>query len=312
MKVAVIEGGRSLERGVSLRTSGRVQDGLERLGHEVTAIEADGVMIESLRALKPAVAMIAVHGATGEDGTIQQLLELLEIPYTGSSPAASALASDKAFTKIVLRAAGLPTPESALIDGTSLRELGIGSLLPEIGERLGWPLIVKPVAQGSALGVSLARSESEVPAALLSALSYDSRALLESQVVGRELAIAVLEQDGGPTVLPVVEAVPVGDVYDFEARYEAGATRLVCPADLDSETTAKVMALAAEAFEALGCSGCARVDVILTSEGEASILEVDTVPGLTQTSLVPQAAEAAGIGFEALLEQLLTLALTRD
>ncbi|MCX6387830.1 MAG: D-alanine--D-alanine ligase [Solirubrobacterales bacterium] len=309
MKVAVLEGGRSLERGVSLRTGGRVKDALERLGHEAISLDADTSLISNLRAHRPDVAFIALHGRDGEDGTVQQILDLLGIPHTGSDVGASARTADKSIAKRRLIAAGLPTPDFFVLDDTAVRDLAAVQLVPEIGERLGWPMIIKPALQGSALGLTLVRGEADVPAALLSALSYDSRILFERHVEGRDLAVTVLVGPEGAEALPAVEAIPEGDRYDFEARYEIGATRFECPAKLTAEQSGQAANLAERAVEALECSGFPRVDLILAENGEMTILEVDTVPGLTQTSLVPLACGAKGIDFDSLIAKMLELAV---
>lgn len=312
MRVALLEGGRSLERGVSLRSGARVRDALTRLGHSVTGLDADSNLVAALRAERPDVAFIALHGREGEDGTVQQILELLEIPYTGSGPEACSRTVDKSLAKGVLRSAGLPTPDSITLDGSAVRDLGAAQAIPEIGERLGWPLVVKPARGGSALGLSLARGEAEAPAAILAALSYDSTALLERWVDGRDLAVTVIDSPTGPIALPAVEAVPTGDNYDFEARYEIGATRFVCPAELEPSISNRAAELAVAAFRCFGCCGVARVDLLLDSAGELTILELDPVPGMTQTSLTPLAAEAAGIHFDDLIQQIIELALAAD
>ena len=310
MKVALLEGGRSLERGVSLRSGARVRDALIRLGHETVTLDADSDLVDELRAEQPDVAFIALHGRDGEDGTVQQLLELLGIPYTGSGPDACARTIDKELAKSELRAAGLPTPDSICLDGNAVRELGAAQAIPEIGKRLGWPMIVKPVEGGSSLGLSLARSAEQAPAAILSALSYDKRALLETWIDGRDLAVAVIDSDEGPIALPAVEAVPEGDSYDFEARYEIGASRFVCPAEIDSAVAERVAEIAVAAFQCFGCAGVARVDMLLDADNGISVLELDPIPGMTQTSLVPLAAEAGGIGFDDLVRKMLELALS--
>ncbi|CAB4869453.1 unannotated protein [freshwater metagenome] len=309
LKIAVLEGGRSLERGVSLRTGGRVKDALARLGHEVVSVDADTSMISNLRAQKPDVAFLALHGRDGEDGTVQQVLDLLEIPHTSSNAAASARTGDKALAKRRFRAAGLPTPDFYVLDSTAVRELAAVELVPTIGERLGWPMILKPALQGSSLGVALAHKEEDVPGALLSALSYDDRVLFEQYCPGRDLAVAVVGKPEGAVAWPPVEAIPGGDQYDFQARYEIGSAKFECPARLDSATYERACELAVSAFEALQCSGVARVDLILGEDGALTILEIDSVPGLTQTSLVPLAAEAAGLEFDALIELMLDLAV---
>jgi D-alanine-D-alanine ligase len=305
MKVAVLKGGRSLERGVSLRSGARVEDALERLGHEVLPLEAEGDLVKRLASGAPDVAFVALHGPGGEDGTAQELLEILGIPFTGPGVAACARCIDKVLAKHELRSAGVPTPDWFAFNETAFRELGAADALGDLEERLGFPLVVKPSRGGSALGVRFAENWFDVPEALVSAFSYDSRVLLERFVNGRELAVSVL----GGEPLPVVEAIPrAGDSYDFEARYEIGRTSFVCPAELGSDDMAAVTEAALGAYEALGCSGFSRVDLILGPDGP-QVLEVNAIPGLTDTSLLPQAAEAAGMSFEQLVEKILELAL---
>jgi D-alanine-D-alanine ligase len=301
----VLKGGRSLERGVSLRSGARVEDALERLGHEVVALEADGELVKRLVAQKPDVAFVALHGVGGEDGTAQELLEILGIPFTGPGVTACARCIDKVLAKHELRSAGVPTPDWFAFNETAFRELGAADALGELEQRLGFPLVVKPGRGGSALGVKFAASWYEVPEALVSAFSYDDRVLLERFVKGRELAVSVL----GGGALPIVEAIPRGgDSYDFEARYEIGRTSFVCPAELDAAAAEAVTEGALAAYEALGCSGFSRVDLILGEDGP-QVLEVNAIPGLTETSLLPQAAEAADMSFERLVERILELAL---
>jgi D-alanine-D-alanine ligase len=307
LKVAVLKGGRSLERGVSLRSGARVEDALQRLGHEVVPLDVGADLVERLTADRPDVAFIALHGPDGEDGTAQELLEILGIPYTGPGVAACARCMDKVLAKHELREAGIPTPDWFAFNATAFRELGAADTLEQIEERLGFPLVVKPAAQGSALGVRFASSREEVPQALVSAFSYDDRVLLERYVRGRELAVGVL----GGEPLPIVEAIPrESDLYDFEARYEIGRTEFVCPAELDAAAEEAVTQAALRAYEALGCSGFPRVDLMLGAEGP-TVLEVNAIPGLTDTSLLPQAAEATGLEFEQLVGRILELALER-
>lgn len=311
-RVAVLKGGRSLERQVSLRSGARVQDALERLGHDVVPIDAGADLVARLRAAAPDVAFVALHGRDGEDGTVQELLDLLGIPCTGSGAAACMKCADKPLAKQLLRDAGIPTPEFFAFGETAFRDLGAADALPAIAERLEFPLVVKPASQGSALGVRFARNAGDIPAALMSALSYDRRVLLERFVPGRDLAVGILDGPEGPEALPIVEAIPLGDAYDFEARYEIGRTRFACPADLEGEVAARAASIALDAYAQFGCAGFARIDLILERESEVlEVLEADTVPGLTETSLVPQAAEAGGIPFDRLVERVLDHALTR-
>ena len=308
MKVAVLKGGRSLERGVSLRSGARVEDALDRLGHEVTALDAGGDLVQRLVESRPDAAFIALHGPDGEDGTAQELLEILGIPYSGPGVLACMRCMDKVIAKHEMRAAGVPTPDWFAFNQTAFRDLGAAETLPEIEGRLGFPLVVKPARQGSSLGVEFAAARERVPQALLAAFSYDDRVLLERYVPGRELAVSVL----GGEALPVVEVIPQeSDAYDFAARYEIGRTTFECPARLGDAAAEAVSATALGAYEALGCSGFSRVDLMLDEDGP-QVLEVNAVPCLTDTSLLPQAAEAAGLSFEQLVERVLELALERS
>jgi D-alanine-D-alanine ligase len=307
MRVAVLKGGSSLERGVSLRSAARVEDALEELGHESIGIDVGRDLVDRLRSDRPDVVFIALHGPGGEDGTVQELLEILDLPYTGPGVAACALCMDKVASKHEIRAAGLPTPDWAAFNATAFRELGAADTLDEIEARLGFPLVVKPASQGSSLGVEFASSRDEVPQALVAAFSYDDRVLLERYVKGHELAVSVL----GADPLPIVEAIPrEGDFFNFEARYEIGRTEYVCPADLPQAEARTVQELATRTYERLGCGGFARVDLMLGADGP-QVLEVNAIPGLTDTSLFPMAAEAAGIGFTELVERILSSARER-
>ena len=305
MKVAILKGGRSLERGVSLRSGARVEEALGRLGHEAIPLDAGPDLVKELIAAAPDVAFVAMHGPGGEDGTAQELLEILGVPFTGPGVAACTRCMDKVLAKHELVAAGVPTPDWFAFNETAFREMGAADALGGMEERLGFPLVVKPSRGGSALGVKFAASWFEVPEALISAFSYDDRVLLERFIEGRELAVSVL----GSEPLPIVEAIPAGgDRYDFEARYEIGRTMFECPAELSDAEVAAVTDTALAAYDALGCAGFSRVDLILGEDG-AQVLEVNAIPGLTDTSLLPQAAEAAGMSFEDLVERILDLAL---
>jgi D-alanine-D-alanine ligase len=305
-RVAVLKGGRSLERQVSLRSGARVEDALKRLDHEVVAIDVALDLIRRLRETAPDVAFIAMHGRDGEDGTVQELLEILDIPYTGSGVLACTRATDKVLAKHLMVEAGIPTPEFFAFNETAFRELGAAEALPAIEERLDFPIVVKPSSQGSALGIKFARSAADVPAALVAAFSYDSRVLLERHIDGRDLAVSILDDEP----LPVVEAVPrEEEFYDFEARYEIGRTDFVCPADLPDGLTERAQELAVRTYRLLGCSAFARVDLMLDAAGDLSVLEANPIPGLTETSLLPQAAEAAGVSFDELVGRILELAL---
>ncbi len=307
MKVAVLKGGRSLERQVSLRSGARVEDALASGDHEVIAIDAGDDLVRQLKDARPDVAFIALHGADGEDGTVQELLEILAIPYTGPGVGACRRSMDKAAAKQELREAGIDTPDWVSFSQTAFAELGAADALDEIEERLGFPLVVKPARGGSSLGVRFAASRDAVPQAIVSALSYDDRVLLEQHVDGRELSVAMLDAEP----LPVVEIRPRDeDRYSYEARYEIGRTEFICPAELDDVDLTAVRDAAIRTWEALSCEGFARVDLILGERGP-QVLEVNAVPGLTDTSLFPMAAEAAGMAFEELCERIVSLAAAR-
>jgi len=309
--VAVLKGGRSLERQISLKSGVRVQDALERLGHEVIAIDVGHDLVARLREASPDVAFVALHGRDGEDGTVQELLEAVGIPYTGSGVSACIRCADKVIAKHHMLDAGIPTPDFFAFNETAFKELGAADALPAIEQRLGFPLVVKPSNQGSALGIKLAREAKDVPGALVAAFSYGDKVLLERHVDGRDLAVSVLDRDGGgePLVLPVVEAIPHEDDR-YEARYEIGRTDFVCPAELSAEVADRARELALHVWNVLGCAGFARIDLMLDEHsGELLVLEANAIPGLTATSLLPQAAEAAGIGFDELIGRVVELAL---
>jgi D-alanine-D-alanine ligase len=310
-RIAVLKGGRSLERQVSLKSGARVQGALERLGHEAIAIDVGPDLVERLRSERPDAAFIALHGRDGEDGTVQELLEIVGIPYTGSGVSACIRASDKALAKHVMRDAGIPTPDFYAFNETAFRELGAAGALPAIEERLDFPIVVKPASQGSALGIKFARTAADVPTALVAAFSYDRKVLLERYVRGSDLAVSVLDGPSGPEALPVVEAFPRDeDFYDFTARYEIGRTSFVCPAELEPDVSARAAELALTVYRVLGCAGFARIDLLLDETSrDLYVLETNPIPGLTETSLLPQAAEAAGIEFDQLIERILSRAL---
>jgi D-alanine-D-alanine ligase len=307
-RVAVLKGGRSLERQVSLASGGRVQEALERNGHEVHGVDVGHDLVARLREIAPDVAFVALHGRDGEDGTVQELLEVLGIPYTGSGISACVLSSDKVLAKHAMVAAGIPTPDFLSFNETAFKELGASEALGAVEERLGFPIVVKPADQGSALGIKFAQSPEDVPAALVAAFSYSTKVVLERHVEGRDLAVSILDGQA----LPIVEAVPLDeDFYDFAARYTIGRTRFVCPADLDDVTTARAQELALAVHDLLGCRHFSRVDLMCdAATGELFVLEANVIPGLTETSLLPQAADEVGIAFDELVARMLGLALS--
>lgn len=315
-RVAVLKGGSSLERSVSLRSGARAESALRRLGHDVVAIDAGPDMLELLLQAEPDVAFVALHGRDGEDGTVQGLLEAIDLPYTGSAPGACMCCTDKALAKYLMRDAGVPTPAWSAFKESAVKDLGVAAALPEIGRKLGFPMVVKPASQGSALGVKFARDSDELPGAIVGALSYDRKVVLERYVKGRDLAVSVLDAEssgGEPVALPVIEAIPRDEeFYNYEARYEIGMTTFVCPAELPAGVTERAQELALRVYALLGCHGVARVDLMLDEQsGELTVLETNVVPGLTETSLLPMAADAAGVFFDELIARMLESAFTR-
>ncbi len=264
----------------------------------VVAIDVGPDLVEQLSGCGAEVAFVALHGRDGEDGTVQELLEVAGIPYTGSGVSACIRASDKVLAKHAMRDAGIPTPDFYAFNETAFRELGAAVALPAMGERLRFPIVVKPASQGSALGIKFARSPGRCPGRARGGLLLRPQG--PARAVRRRPRARRLDHRsgrGGPRALPVVEAVPQDeDFYDFESRYEIGRTRFVCPAELEDAVAGRAQEIALEVYELLGCSGFARVDLMLDAAGgELFVLEVNPIPGLTETSLLPQAADAAGI-----------------
>jgi len=307
-RVAVLKGGTSLEREVSLRSGTNVEAALRRLGHEVLPMDADQHLVRHLREERPDVAFVALHGRGGEDGTVQEILEILQIPYTGSGVLASERAMDKVVSKALFRAAGVQVPHGYAFSKEAFSRMGAADTLPDIQQTLGLPLCVKPARQGSALGISMVKEPGDLAAAILNAMGYDDRVLVERFVPGRELAVSVVMAKQ-PWALPVVEAVPLGhDFYDFEARYTPGETELRPPRDVEDDIIQEAARVSILAAETLGCRGIARVDLILDDEGRLWVLEINTIPGMTDTSLLPKAAEIAGLGFDRVVADMLALA----
>ncbi len=315
-RVAVLKGGGSLERSVSLRSGSRAQSALARLGHEVIAIDAGPGLVAELHDASPDVAFVAMHGREGEDGSVQGLLETVGIPYTGSGPAACMRCTDKALAKYLMQEAGIPTPHFSAFKESVIKDLGVAAALGDVERRLGFPMVVKPATQGSALGVKFARSEQELPGAIVGALSYDRTVVIERYIKGRDLAVSVLDAEapgGPPAALPVLEAIPrEEEFYNYESRYEIGMTTFVCPAELPDGVAERAQEMALRTYQLLGCHGVARVDLMLEeSSGELTVLETNVVPGLTETSLLPLAADAAEIWFDTLVGRILQSAFTR-
>ncbi|MGH2636734.1 MAG: D-alanine--D-alanine ligase family protein [Actinomycetota bacterium] len=306
--VAVLAGGRSPEREVSLRSGHRVASALQARGHHARLLDpAEGPFVENVSTATVSACYIALHGKDGEDGTVQRVLDTLGIAYTGSTPLACQVAFDKVLAKETLDAAGVRTPPWAAIQATALRDLAGGPALHLVVDRLGLPLVVKPSRAGSAMGLTFVERESDLPSAVMSALSFSDAAIVERRVDGPEVAAGTLSAEP----LPLVEIVPKSGVFDYAARYTPGATEYYAPARLDPEVTAAAQAAAARAFEVLGVRDVGRADVMIDVDGVPWIVDVNVSPGMTDTSLLPMAAQAAGIGFEELCDRVLGLAVDR-
>ncbi len=293
----VAMGGRSLEREISLRSGHRVERALRTLGYTVHALDVDGDFIDRVLSERPRFVFVAMHGRGGEDGTLQDLLETLGLRYTGSDPLASALCMDKMLFKRMLRLHNIPTPAFHSFNETAFRELGGARTFPRLLEELGLPVVVKPVAQGSAIGIKFVATPEQLPSAILGAFGYGDRVLVEERIVGRELAVTVMDSPAGPRALPIVELFTPESFYSYEVHYTIGQLRMEVPAELSDAVRARVEAVALDSYTLMGCRDFARVDLILDEHDEPQVLEINTIPGLTETGITTAAAEAAGMTF---------------
>ena len=305
MKVAVLAGGRSAEREVSLRSGGEVAEALRRRGHDVRLVDLDARVWETLRDGGFDCAFVALHGRLGEDGTVQGMLEILGLPYTGSGVLASALCIDKSRANRALAAAGLDVPDFEELDGAFT-----GGEAERLLERLGAPVVVKPVREGSTIGLTIAHEADGLADGIMLAARYDRRVMCQRFVKGVEITVGVL---AAPVlqVLPTLEIVSENPVYDYDAKYTPGKSHHIIPARVPEEATRRAAAAAGDAFQVLGCDGMARVDFIVADDGTPWFLEVNTVPGLTPVSLLPDAVRAAGMSFEEFCEAQVRHALAR-
>ncbi|MDP2905673.1 MAG: D-alanine--D-alanine ligase [Candidatus Omnitrophota bacterium] len=298
-KIGVFMGGPSREREISLKSGVAVIAALTELGLEVAGIniktDDPQEAISAVRRQKIDCAFLALHGRFGEDGTIQEILEAIKIPYTGSGVAASRLAMDKSAALKLFKDCGLSVPDYQVIEK---RERGSAAAL---SLRFGLPLVIKPAAEGSSIGLSIIRNLEEFEQAVDFAFSSQNKIITSVYVPGREMTVGILNEDP----LPVVEIIPKKEFFDYEAKYKQGMTSYEVPAKLDNGVAENIKSAALSAHKALGCFGCSRVDIILSPDNLPYILEVNTIPGMTATSLLPKAANAAGIGFAALCLKLI-------
>jgi D-alanine-D-alanine ligase len=293
-RVLVLAGGLSHERDVSLRSGRRVADALRSVGVEVEQRDVDENLVERLRDDPPDAVFPVLHGVTGEDGALRQVLDLYGVPYVGAAAAACRTAFDKPVASTMVGSAGLNTPASVVLGHDTFRELGATALMEAVVGQVGLPLVVKPARGGSALGASIVRSVEELPSAMVNCYAYGPVALIEQYIDGTEVAVTVVDTGDGPRALPAVEIRPDSGFYDYEARYTAGATQFVVPAQVGADVA-----------EACGS------DLVIDASGVPWFLEVNVAPGMTETSLVPLAAEAAGIELGVLCRDLLAAAAAR-
>ncbi|UFS58361.1 D-alanine--D-alanine ligase family protein [Subtercola endophyticus] len=302
--VVVLAGGISHEREVSLRSGRRVADSLLQRGHRVIMREPDSSLLSFLADTDADIVWPALHGASGEDGSLRALMDAQGIAYVGSQSAAAQLAWHKPTAKVLVSRAGFATPDSITLPRETFRELGASQVLDGVIRHLGTPLVVKPAMGGSAQGVTVVESADELPRAVVDAYTYGETALIERKVLGTEISVGVLDTGEGPTALPAVEIVPRSGVYSYEARYNAGETQFYTPARLDDRAAAAAAEAALGIHAALGLRHISRVDLIVDAEGTPWFLEVNVLPGLTETSLVPQGIVAAGLDLGAVYEAL--------
>ncbi len=307
-RIGVLMGGRSSEREVSLRTGQAVYQSLRRCGYDAVAIDVTDRLSQDLKEQQVRIAFLSLHGPGGEDGLIQGFLETIGMPYTGSGVQASAVGMHKVVTKTLLAAHAIPVPPGTVIqrgDAPSLAKVLKAA-------KLKLPVVVKPASQGSTIGVTIVRRAGQWKEALALAHRYDPDAMVEAFIPGHEVTVGILgSPDGRLSVLPPVEIVAPDGFYDFSAKYQKGKTRYLCPAPLPAKILKQIGELGRRTFKVLGCEGAARVDFRVTPKGRPYVLEINTVPGMTETSLLPMAAAQAGINYDQLVVRILQSALAR-
>lgn len=307
-RIGVLMGGQSSERDVSLRTGKAVHQSLTRLGYDAVAIDVSADLYRQLTDQRVRIAFLALHGPGGEDGTIQGFLETIGMSYTGSGVQASAVGMHKVVTKTLLAAHRIPVPAGTVV--TRGASVPLARALKAAKTTL--PVVVKPASQGSTIGVTIVRRPKQWTEALALAHRYDHEAMVEAYIPGHEVTVSILGSSGSaPSVLPAVEIVAPDGFYDFSAKYQKGKTQYLCPAPLPAKMLKQIAELGLRTYQVLGCEGAARVDFRITPRGRPYVLEINTVPGMTETSLLPMAAAEAGIGYDRLVERILQSALDR-
>jgi D-alanine-D-alanine ligase len=304
LNVAILSGGISHEREISLRTGRRVADALSERGHTVTLLDPDADLFSRLDSLSPDVVWPALHGSSGEDGALLGLLAAHGMAYVGSSPSAARLAWSKPVAKTIVARSGVATADSLTVTREAFRELGAANVLSLVARALGSHVVVKPAQGGSAQGITIVSDSEGLPRAMVDAFTYHDVAIIEKFIAGTEVSATVVDDGTGPRVLPLVEIVPLAGTYSFEARYTAGETTFFAPARLADAILASAEAAALAAYDALGLDYMSRIDLIVEESGTAHFLEANTLPGLTETSSAPLAIEASGLEAGQLYESL--------
>ncbi len=307
-RVAVLMGGLSVEREVSLLSGAAVAAALAELGHEVREVDVGEAVVEQVASLRDRVdaVFIMLHGRLGEDGTVQGLLELLGIPYTGSGVMSSAVAMNKHMSKRIMRSHRIPVADDVMVTAEETARLGAGAVAEGIARDLGFPCMVKPNCEGSSAGASRVHGREELARAIEEAHLYDRLVMVERYIDGREVTVGLL--GGEPAVLPVLEVRPSKDYYDYECKYTRGMTEYIVPAHIPEASARELQDLSLAAHDALGCEGLSRVDFMLDAQGRPYCLEINTIPGMTALSLIPKAAAAAGYSFAEVVEMVLATA----
>ncbi|MGM8213994.1 D-alanine--D-alanine ligase family protein [Bacillaceae bacterium W0354] len=307
MNIAVLYGGTSKERDVSLSSGKGIINALKNLGHNVTPIDFSPVNLKAIidQISDCDIVFIGLHGKQGEDGTVQGLLELLNIPYIGSGVLASSLAMDKSKAKQIFAQYQLPIAFSKTYSSKKSKD----NIINDINESFNLPVVVKPNQEGSTLGLSIVKEQGQLLEAIDLAMTHDTDILVEDYIKGRELTVAVIGKKGEEKALPIIEIVPKSEYYDYESKYTEGGSEHIVPAKISDDLTKQVQEYAVKAHQALGCETYSRVDFILTEKLQPIILEVNTLPGMTSTSLYPDAAKAIGLSYEDMINQFIELTL---
>lgn len=307
-KVLVLMGGTSEEREVSLNSGNNVYKALEQKGFQVEALDLSKDNLSRIADIAPDVVFIALHGKNGEDGTVQGYLDLLGIPYTGSGVATSAICMNKILTKKLLSYEGLPTPDFIIMKKKTFDQAAF--VVRSLVQKFGLPMVVKAATQGSSIGTYIVKKEDEILPAIEAAFQYDQDVLIEKYIDGILLTVSVLGNEN-PCILPIIEITSNNEFYDYESKYTPGMCEHLIPARINEDLQNKIARISEETYKSLACRGFARIDFMVDRKGQPYILEINTIPGLTNMSLVPDAARAVGISYEDLIERLVKLALEK-